>query len=220
MWVFPLRKAFLLLVVGLTALAGPALAPPTLSLGTIIRLTPSVVRLLVRLRQLDLPERFRQANWLGPRRQGSCVHASIVHLLHGQGRHDLATWWREQHADGETPDSVARQLEAAGLRYAETRTGEVRFLEWALRTRRGAAVVVQEGRHMVTLVGLDARSAHILDSNAPQEIQHWPRRQFLAEWQSSGGWALTILGVPSAPQPWLVHPLASNSGVLACDKSP
>ena len=205
MWVFPLRKVFLLIVVGLTALAGPALAPPTLSLGTIIRLTPSVLRLLGRLRQLDLPGRFREANWTGPRRQGSCVHASLVHLLHGQGRHDLATWWREHHADGETPDTLARQLDAAGLVYAETRTGEVQFLEWAVRTRRGAAVVVQEGRHMVTLVGLDARHAHILDSNAPERIQLWSRSKFLAEWQASGGWGLTILGVPAAPAPWLVQ---------------
>jgi hypothetical protein len=40
---------------------------------------------------------------------------------------------------------VRAKLETAGIKFAETRTGDESFLEWALRTRRGANVVVQSG---------------------------------------------------------------------------
>ena len=205
LWAPLLRKAFLLSLVGLTAWGAPGLAPSAGSLETIIRVTLAVVRRLRQLHQLRLPDSWRQPNWLGPRNQGSCVHASMVHLFHWQGRHDLAQWWRAAQADGETPRGLSSKLTAARIPFAETRTGDVQFLEWAIRTRRGAAVVVADGQHMVTLVGLDPQSAWLLDSNAPQQIQRHPRAQFLAEWRQSGGWSVTFLGVPPAPPPWMVQ---------------
>jgi hypothetical protein len=55
---------------------------------------------------------------------------------------------------------------------------------------------------MVNLVGLDAQHAHILDSNFPDRVQHWPRAEFLRDWKQSGGWAVTPVGTPPPPDPW------------------
>jgi hypothetical protein len=133
------------------------------------------------------------------------VHAALVHLWHWQGRHEFAEQWAAGHGNGETAEGLAASLDTAGARYAETRSGEEAFLEWAIRTRRGAAVVVQNGSHMVNLVGLDRRQAHILDSNSPAHVQHWPRETFLRDWKQSGGWAVTPVGTPPPPEPWVVR---------------
>lgn len=180
--------------------AGPAVLP-----AAVFRITPAVQRVLAKLRLIEIPRGRRHKNWTGRLGQGSCVHAALVHLLHWQGQHTTAEWWAQRHGDGETPGGLAQKLDAAGLRYAETRSGDESFLEWVIRTRRGAAVVVQNGAHMVNLVGLDRQTAHVLDSNAPDTIQHWDRETFLREWKQSGGWAVTpLVGPPSPPEPWIV----------------
>lgn len=188
------------LAVGALAGGGPDVSLPAARL----QIPPAVREIVRTLHIVDLPARWRRRNWIGNRGQGSCVHASLVHLLHWQGRHDLADWWQRQYANGETAEGLARKLEAAGIQFAETRAGDEAFLEWALRTRRGAAVVVQNGAHMVNLVGLDADQAFILDSNSPAVIQTWNRAAFLADWRKSGGWAVTPVGTPPSPSPWLV----------------
>lgn len=198
------RKSVLLALLA-TLLAGmPTLAAQPPALGTVIRISAEVRRIIGRLRLIEIPLSYRRTNWIGRRGQGSCVHASLYHLFHWQGEHALAERWRRQHGDGETPDGLTQKLNSAQIRFAETRSGDESFLEWALRTRRGAAVVVQNGAHMVNLVGLDRQHAHILDSNSPHRIQHWPRNDFLRDWKRSGGWAVTPLGTPPAPDPWLV----------------
>jgi hypothetical protein len=161
----------------------------------------------------DIPPEWRRLNWLGPRGKGSCVHAAMAHLLHWQGRHELAAWWSANHGDGETFPGLMIKLDRAGVRWAGTSDGDEDFLTWAIRTRRGAAVVVANGRHMVNLVGLDSRSAFILDSNSPEKIQTWDRQKFLAEWQRSGGWAVTPVYLPPPPKPHLV---SSQSAVGSC----
>lgn len=196
----------LLLAFASTIVAGvPALAPAVPAAVTVLRVAPSVRRIVLNLHRLEIPQRWRRRNWIGDRGQGSCVHASLVHLLHWQGRHGLADWWQKHYADGETATGLATKLDAAGIPFGETRSGDEAFLEWAIRTRRGAAVVVQNGAHMVNLVGLDRRSALILDSNAPEQIQEITRSEFLREWKSSGGWAVTPVGVPTPPSPWIVR---------------
>lgn len=199
-----LRKLFLLGLLAATVTCLPALVPASPALATVIRISPEVRTIIHGLRRIDIPSRWRTANWTGRLGQGSCVHASMVHLFHWQGEHDRAEWWRTHYANGETADGLTRKLDRAQVRYAETRTGDDAFLEWTIRTRRGAAVVVQNGAHMVNLVGLDQQQAHILDSNSPQQIQRWPREEFLKDWRRSGGWAVTPLGSPPAPDPWIV----------------
>jgi hypothetical protein len=199
-----LRKTLLLVTVSTVVGGLPALAPAVPAAKAVIRIAPAVRRIVRNLHRIDLPARWRRHNWIGNRGEGSCVHASLVHLLHWQGRHELADWWQKRYANGETANGLAAKLEAAGVRFAETRDGEESFLEWAIRTRRGAAVVVQSGAHMVNLVGLDRRVAQILDSNAPDRIQEIPRADFLREWKASGGWGVTPVGVPTPPSPWIV----------------
>jgi hypothetical protein len=200
------------LVPGL-AVVGPAAA-------TAIRISPAVRSIVRNLRRIDIPEQWRRRNWIGNRGQGSCVHASLVHLLHWQGRHQLADWWQRRYANGETAEGLAGKLESAGIRFAETRSGDETFLEWAIRTRRGAAVVVQHGAHMVNLVGLDDRSARILDNNSPDRTQEISRAEFLRDWKTSGGWAVTPVGAPPPPNPWIVQRTLTRPETLSSCKGP
>lgn len=199
-----LRRTLLLAMMSTVVGGLPALAPAVPAAQAVIRVAPAVRRIVRNLHRIDLPARWRRRNWIGNRGEGSCVHASLVHLLHWQGRHELADWWQKRYANGETANGLASKLDAAGVRFAETRSGDESFLEWAIRTRRGAAVVVQNGAHMVNLVGLDRRVAQILDSNAHERIQEIPRADFMREWKASGGWGVTPVGVPTPPKPWVV----------------
>ena len=201
---FIVKRITLATLLAMAAVFLPELDPAPLPGSVLLRIPPAVRQIVGSLRLVDIPPARRKRNWLGRRGQGSCVHAALVHLWHWQGRHDLAEWWRSRHGDGETADGLSAKLDAAGIRFAETRSGDVRFLEWAIRTRRGAAVVVQQGTHMVNLVGLDDREAYILDSNRPEQIDRRPREQFLREWRDSGGWGVTPVGIPAAPSPWVV----------------
>jgi hypothetical protein len=203
----PLQRMLLLSLVTATVSAVPGLAPVAPVGATLLRVTPAVRRIVRDVRLLDIPLAYRRKNWTGNRGQGSCVHAAFVNLLQWQGRHDMADWWASHHSNGETAESMATKLEAAGLRFAETRSGDEEFLEWAIRTRRGAGVVVQDGAHMVNLVGLTRSTAQILDSNTPERIQHRPRDDFVREWKASGGWAVTPVGTPLPPDPWIVKPV-------------
>jgi hypothetical protein len=215
----PLQRALILSLVtsGIAAVAelGPA-APPG---ATLLHVAPAVRRIVRTLRQIDIPPAWRRRNWTGDRGQGSCVHAALVHLWHWQGRHDLADWWATHYGNGETADGLALKLDEAGVRFAETRSGDDAFLEWAIRTRRGAAVVVQNGAHMVNLVGLDGQYAHILDSNFPDQIQRLPRAEFVRDWKQSGGWAVTPVGTPPPPDPWVVKTQMSNDECLRNDEA-
>ncbi|MDE2102070.1 MAG: hypothetical protein KGL39_32790 [Patescibacteria group bacterium] len=206
----PLQRLLILstLLPSLAAAAGPV-APVAAPLRPLLVMPPAVRHLLHNLHLVDLPPEWRRKNWIGNRRQGSCVHAAMVHLLHWQGEHAAADRWQQSHANGETAEGLAVKLEAAGIRFAETRTGDESFLAWAIRTRRGAGVVVQNGSHMVNLVGLDQTTATILDSNSPDQLRTQPRAEFLREWKQSGGWAVTPVATPNAPDPWIVK--SSNS---------
>lgn len=87
--------------------------------------------------------------------------------------------------------------------------GDVGFLEWACRTRRGACVVSHNGSHMETLVHLDSEQAALIDNNFPDKFRWLPREQFIREWRSgpkgpltgNGGWAFTPIYTPAAPLP-------------------
>src|SRR5258708_2811069 len=107
----------------------PGLAPVAPAAGAILRVTPAVRAIIGGLRQINVPLAWRKKNWIGDRGQGSCVHAALVHLFHWQGRHDLGDWWAAHNANGETAQGLAVKLEAAGVRFAETRSGDEAFLE-------------------------------------------------------------------------------------------
>ena len=91
---------------------------------------------------VNLPRDMRQSNWRGPQEQGSCTWATMVSLLRWQGRYRTADWVRQNCGDGEWPDDMAQKLDGAGIRYAYVTNGDVKFLEWACRTRRGCGITV------------------------------------------------------------------------------
>lgn len=150
---------------------------------------------------VNIPLGLRQENWLGKQGEGSCVWASTVSLLRWQGRYNAADWVRENCGDGQSVGSHVYQMEKIGLRYAFITNGNVKFLEWCCRTRRGAGVVVMGGVHMVNLVHLDSQWACILDNNNVSRYYWVPREKFLSEWRTSGGLAFTVVYSPAAPMP-------------------
>jgi hypothetical protein len=148
---------------------------------------------------VNIPLVMRQENWLGTQREGSCVWASAISLLKWQGRPKTAAYIRRNIGNGSWPENFAERADKIGLRYAMTTNGDVKFLEWAIRTRRGAAITVLGGAHMVNILALDDKQACILDNNNPDKLKWVPRDKILAEWAASYGWALTPVYAPPAP---------------------
>jgi len=150
---------------------------------------------------VNVPAALRQSNWRGSRGQGSCVHATMISLFRWQYRLKTADYWRRTHGDGEYPEDLAAKLDREGIRYAYVTNGDVRFLEWACRTRRGCGITVMGGAHMVALVHLDDKWAAILDNNNVERYTWVPRETLIAEWKASYGWAVTPIYTPAAPLP-------------------
>ena len=196
-----LRRLIVLAVMSCTGAALPALgtATPVKPLASIE--IPEAVRALVRRSRLVMPP-TRVVNWIGDRNEGSCVHASLVNLLHWQGRHQLADRWQATHGNGQSALGLAIDLKNAAVEYRSSQGGNEEFVAWACRTRRGA-VVPFGPNHAVSLVGLDSKTATIMDPNKPDRPFQVDRAAFVADWKSRGGWAVTPLGTPAAPSPWL-----------------
>lgn len=160
-------------------------------------------RLTVEHPVVNLPSSLRQANWS---RGGSCVHACLVSLLRWQGEYNLADRWRRTHSGGERWFTMASDMDEGGIKYALHTDGDPAFLEWAIMTRRGAAIQIRNSPasksfHMVTLVDLTPLWAGVLDNNDPRIVK-WIRRDvLLINWQRSNGWAFTPVYSPAAPMP-------------------
>ena len=150
---------------------------------------------------VNVPLAMRQSNWLGTRREGSCVHATMISLFRWQGRFNTADYWRRAFGNGSYPEDLAEKFDRAKVRYAYVTNGDVRFLEWACRTRRGCGITVRGGAHMVALVHFDAKWAGILDNNKIEKIIWIPRETLVAEWKASYGWAVAPVYTPAAPMP-------------------
>ena len=150
---------------------------------------------------VNVPAALRQSNWRGPQGQGSCVHATMISLFRWQYRLNTADYWRRTYGDGEYPEDLAAKFDQEGIRYAYVTNGDVRFLEWACRTRRGCGITVMGGAHMVALVHLDNKWAAILDNNNVERFIWVPRETLIAEWKASYGWAVTPIYTPAAPLP-------------------
>lgn len=150
--------------------------------------------------QIVLPPNIRQENWVGDRGEGSCVHATTVMLFRYQRQYELADYWRRSYQNGETWYGLVAKMEQAKVRWAGTyNKQDVKFLEWAMRTRRGCMVTTQEAAHMILLVHLDSKVAGVIDNNDPSRVIWKSRSQFLAEWYASNSWALTPVYTPPPP---------------------
>lgn len=145
---------------------------------------------------MNLPEFARCRNYSG----GSCVLASTVSLLRWQGRDDLADIIRSRYSGGQSSGSLHAKLEAHQIRYASTTNGDVRFLEWAIRTRRGSGITYFSN-HYINLVDLDGQYATLMDNNSPLRFIRVPREEFIRAWRGFGGWATTVVYSPAPPLP-------------------
>ncbi len=154
------------------------------------------------LPQANVPPGCRQWNWTsGGPTNGSCTHASIISLARWVCQPKFADWWQKNHGGGEDPTSLTRQLDKAGVQYAMTfNKADVKFLEWACRTRRGCAVAIYGRAHMVALVGLTEKWAIILDNNDTSRFIYVPRKNFINEWLWSDSWAIALMYAPCPPK--------------------
>jgi hypothetical protein len=175
-------------------------------LGMLLVLTSTVACAEVPV--VNLPIELREENWRGPNGEGSCVHATMVMLLRWQQQYQLAGHWRQTYSDGEYADdswnpgsNLARKFDAENVRYAYTTEGDVEFLKWAIRTRRGAGITVKGGRHMVALVHLDDKTAGLLDNNDITKVIYVDAERLISEWKNSHGWAVTPIYTPAPPLP-------------------
>ena len=150
---------------------------------------------------VNVPAALRQSNWRGPEGQGSCVHATMISLLRWQYRLKTADHWRQTYGDGEQPEDLAAKFDQEGIRYAYVTNGDVRFLEWACRTRRGCGITVMGGGTWSPWSIMDDKWAAILDNNNVEKFIWVPRETLIAEWKASYGWAVTPIYAPAAPLP-------------------
>ena len=151
---------------------------------------------------VNLPVALRQKNWVDSSGSGSCVHASFIVLARWHRYYKLADSWRQAYAGGEWPEDIEDKFNNARVRFSSTRGHDnIAFLEWALRTRRGAAVFVEGGLHCVNLVYLDDNVAGILDNNDTDTIKYVSRKAFEAEWTASGSYAFVLIYTPPPPMP-------------------
>lgn len=156
--------------------------------GRLCRIVPEVP-------VVNVPVGDRCQNYAG----GSCVHASTVMMLRWQERYSIADDWRKKYSGGEYMKDYIDKLSDNKLAYAYTTSGDMGFIEWCIRTRRGANIVWMGGRHMLCLVDLLPDKAGVLDNNQTDEIKWIDRKRFESEWLESGGFALTLLYSPAAP---------------------
>ncbi|TWU19543.1 hypothetical protein [Allorhodopirellula heiligendammensis] len=190
------RPFFLLCLLGVSLLAGCAdlqprpafvFSPPS------VEFPPAV----------NLPFSMRQVNWLH-RGEGSCAVASLISHINWQNDTARAARIRRTYGGGQTARSLKAICSAERIPFAATESGDVEFLKWASRTRRGA-VVWYFTAHAVTFCGFGTKNgdtvAVLLDNNRTKTPLSIPVNEFVTNWRRYGGFALTALGAP-APAPF------------------
>jgi hypothetical protein len=152
----------------------------------------------------NLPLELRQTNWLGSKREGSCVHASTMYVLRWNGEYELADTWRQKFGNGETGSGIMRKLTDAGVPFYATANGDPRVLEYATQTRR-ACIIWFFTSHCVTFCGfatdVDGKEyAYICDNNRVQQFIKIEKQTFIKRWQQQyDGFACCFLGTPLPP---------------------
>jgi hypothetical protein len=163
---------------------------------------------------VNVPLSVRQKNWLGSGGDGSCVHASLSSMLHWQNQFELAKWWRSQYSGGEWSDQLRRRLDAAKIPYAFTERANIKLLDDAHNSRRGA-ILWWKPSHCCTFVGWAESQgkvyACILDNNRTQAFEFVERSQFHKQWAGYGGFALTTLYDPPSAPIWKSYEIVEES---------
>lgn len=148
----------------------------------------------------DVPHELRKANY-APYGEGSCVHASTVTLLRWQGQEKMAQWWTDTYNSGEYSTRLIKRMSEAGLKFAYTEKGDIKFLEWATRNRLGAGIFYKPA-HAINIVDLTETHAVLLDNNQIGKYEYVSRAEFDNLWRNSyGGFAWTVVYGPAPPWP-------------------
>lgn len=157
----------------------------------------------------DVPIPLRQHNW---GTWGSCAHASTVTALRYHGQPAMASWWRANYAGGETIYGLREKLTAARIPYSYTITGDMQWMEWAVRNRMCVVLFHVPWHHCVNLVDMTGDTVTIIDNNQEGYYVKMSRQEFYNTWwismrnssnpvtRNSAGWALAICLPP--PPPW------------------
>lgn len=152
---------------------------------------------------VDLPVELRERNWGG----GSCVHAATIYCFRQQNEFEWADWWRANYRGGESFMGLCAKAEVNELPWGGVNNGDVGFLEWASRTRRGATIFYKTN-HAIFFSGFVAkedgvRYALVVDNNRPDYDEYIPYDQFVRSWRGYGGVAFTPVFTPTPPLPWI-----------------
>jgi hypothetical protein len=156
----------------------------------------------------DVPQELRYHNW---GEEGSCAHASVCSALQYHSQPELAEWWRSTYSEGDTIYGVREKLDAAEVPYAYTDTGDIEFLEWAVRNRMCVILFHVPNLHCVNLVDMDDRTVTLLDNNSEWVYLTVSREWFWNQWMfvgkrdeksiNSRGWAVVLMYNPMPPWP-------------------
>lgn len=148
---------------------------------------------------VNLPEELRMKN----RNGGSCYWVSLESVAQWQARPDIAAHIRQRYKGGASTSDLTGMAQREDYNFAYCTDGDIRFLEWCCRTRRGAAITFFSN-HAITIVGLTESEAWLLDNNRVGSYIRIPRGEFERRWKGYGGDAVTLLvGAPANPLPWL-----------------
>lgn len=170
----------------------------------------------------NIPRNLRVHNWLGNKREGSCVHASTKNALIWLNSFEEAKAW--PYENGETANGLLSKLKASGIEYLETQNGNYRYLEWASDLRL-PAVIWWKPSHSCMFGGFSKGSeileyyprardsygkpidpskeyASILDNNRIEAYEYTEKSQFIRLWHGYGGFAAVLLRDPTTSIPY------------------
>ena len=169
---------------------------------------------------LAMPSQFRPHN-ISSKGAGCCTFRSAEYAARWQNvpaLFGLPEWMKSQGiAGGGTPGKQAAMVEkiskARNLptpRFVQYEGNDLSFIELVLKTGR-VACITWGGNHMLNCVHLDATQAAIVDNNAPDKVQWFPREAFKKKHTAGGGgWVFALLSPGPPPAPSNVRPPAQG----------
>ncbi len=168
-----------------------------------------------------LPVELRQENWLGKKRQGSCVYASTVMMLREHNILDIADRVRAKYGDGSWETKITGELRAEGFQVSQTRNADPAFFDYCSANNKGAIIWFKPS-HCCYFAGWvkhgGKKYAVIIDNNHIEEYELVEAERFLRLCRSYGGFGCTIVSRtlpdgtvvncdPINPVPWASYRL-------------
>ncbi len=154
---------------------------------------------------MAVPREHRPNNVGGSDGSGLCVFTSIQYASWYQNEPKLKDFQKHMRSEpgGGYPSKVDKMIEKYGkdCKYIQYEGKDPSVLELILKTGRVPCITWQ-ANHMLNCVALNEKQGAIVDNNAPDKVQWFPRASFVSKWtQGGGGWAVCLLASPPAPPP-------------------